>query len=191
MVICIDIDGTLTEPFYYLKRANDYFGMCLLPEDVRHYDVHLNYGIPRRMYLEFYERFGERIHFEASPRTGAAGIVGYLAETHDIHYVTARTVDMTSVSRAWLKFNGFPMGGLHCLGSHRKVEQARALGCDVFIEDRFENARELAEAGMAVLLMDCPYNQGTIPGVRRVHDWREAEVCIREMEADGKPLRIA
>ncbi len=191
MILCIDIDGTITEPFYYLERANDYFGICLMPEDMRHYDVDLNYGVPRQAYLDFYKFFGERIHYEAASRKGAAFELNRLAEFHEIHYVTAKAPEMFSVSKAWLQLNGFPQGQIHCIGSHYKVEKARELSCDVFVEDRKENAIELSKEGFQVFLMDCPYNQGIFPNVCRVFKWSEITFALENPLFEGRGLRTA
>ncbi|HKL11914.1 MAG TPA: hypothetical protein VJ990_10720 [Clostridia bacterium] len=191
MVVCIDIDGTITEPFYYLERANHYFGVYLMPEDIRHYEVDLNYGVSRQAYLDFYRLFGDRIHFEAKPRAGAAQVLNRISEFDEIHYVTARAPEMLGVSRKWLESNGFPKGGIHCLGSHHKVEKARELSCDIFFEDRKENAIELAFEGFEVVLMDCPYNQGDLAGVRRVGNWMEASLEVQKLSWGIKMLQTA
>jgi hypothetical protein len=60
------------------------------------------------------------------------------------------------------------------LGSHYKVERAKQLECDIFIEDRYENAIQLALEGFQVLLVDCSYNRlPLLPGITRVRDWIE------------------
>ncbi|MFT9498194.1 hypothetical protein [Anaerosolibacter sp.] len=80
------------------------------------------------------------------------------------------------------------------LGSHYKVNQAKELGCDIFIEDRYENAIQLALAGFEVLLMDCNYNRlPLIPGITRVYDWKEVYKVIEEYIAGSneKSTKIA
>jgi hypothetical protein len=53
------------------------------------------------------------------------------------------------------------------------VNKAREVNCDIFIEDRYENAVQLALTGFCVLLIDCEYNrQHTIPGITRVFSWQ-------------------
>ena len=52
------------------------------------------------------------------------------------------------------------MSSLSLLGSHDKVAKAYEFCCDIFIEDRYENAVQLSSHGFNVLLIDCYYNQG-------------------------------
>jgi uncharacterized HAD superfamily protein len=38
--LCIDIDGTITEAYYWLKAANRYFDADIQPYQVKEYDIH-------------------------------------------------------------------------------------------------------------------------------------------------------
>jgi len=51
--LCIDIDGTITEPFYWLNFANDYFGTSLKPFQITKYDIHEVLHLPKEQYLDF------------------------------------------------------------------------------------------------------------------------------------------
>ncbi len=37
--ICIDIDGTITEPYYWLEISNKYFKKNIKPEDITVYNI--------------------------------------------------------------------------------------------------------------------------------------------------------
>ena len=79
---------------------------------------------------------------------------------------------MEEVTKRWFLNYGIPNNDLHMLGSHFKVNKARELDCHIFIEDRYENALEIALAGFDVLLIDTNYNRlPLIPGIIRVYDW--------------------
>lgn len=174
--ICVDIDGTMTEPYYWLESANKWFKTNVTPEDVTEYDIHRVLNIKRSEYLEFYDELGETIHRNAAPRHHASKVLTQLAKFHNIYYVTAREERMKTVSIEWFKTHNMPAAPLYLLGSHHKAEQAKALGCDLFIEDKFENAIELAMAEVKVLLIDCTYNRfATILDTERVFDWLEIE----------------
>ena len=49
--ICIDIDGTITEPYYWLELANEYFGKNIKPYEVTKYEIHEVLNMPREDYL--------------------------------------------------------------------------------------------------------------------------------------------
>lgn len=178
--ICIDIDGTITDPYCWLDFANDYFNKNLEPKDVVKYNIDEVLGVPREKYDEFYGKFGKSLHLNAPLRKYAQEVLWDLRKENNIYYVTARSEEMEEVTRLWFDLNYLPMTELFLLGSHYKVKKAKELNCDLFLEDRYENAIQLALAGCEVILMDCNYNrEPLIPGITRVNNWKEAyeEIC--------------
>ncbi|WP_026894425.1 5' nucleotidase, NT5C type [Clostridiisalibacter paucivorans] len=172
--ICVDIDGTITAPYTWVEDANKYFKTKITEKDVTKYEIHEVLGVSRESYLEFYQRHGEKLHLEASPRIYAKYGLDTINIMHNLYYVTARQKNMENVTRKWFIKENLPKGELFLLGSHYKVEKAKELNCDIFIEDRYENAIQLATAGFEVLLMDCRYNRmPVIPGITRVFNWQE------------------
>ncbi|KJF27686.1 5' nucleotidase, NT5C type [Clostridium aceticum] len=177
--LCIDIDGTITEAYDWIPRANDYFNTKVTPKDVKVYDIHKVLGIKSEIYDEFYNLYGEVIHEEAKIRRGVKEVLTKLYEKHEIHFVTARQKKMKDVTEKWLSQHGVPLDTLSLLGKHDKVAKAQELACDVFIEDRYENAVQLAEYGFKVLLIDCYYNKGPLSsGITRVMNWLEIKDFI-------------
>ncbi len=191
--ICVDIDGTMTEPFYWLKAANAWFKTNVQPDEVREYDIHTVLGIKREAYLAFYDIFGEQLHRDSKPRPRASSTLHNLAKQHNIYYVTARQSIMESVTRDWFKQHNMPKAPLYLLGTHHKSEMAKQLNCDVFIEDRYENAIELAMSGTPVLLMDTSYNRfPTILDIERIFNWNDAERKINLLAREPElAFRIA
>ncbi|GKT36760.1 hypothetical protein ADUPG1_003218, partial [Aduncisulcus paluster] len=99
-----------------------------------------------------------------------------LSKHHNIYYVTAREQPMKEVTISWFKEHNMPQAPLYLLGSHHKADQAKMLNCDLFLEDKFENAIELAMSDIKVLLIDCTYNRfATILDTERVFNWKEIE----------------
>ncbi len=179
--LCIDIDGTITDAYYWLEMANKHFGTDIKPFQVTKYDIHEVLDISKEDYLKFYEMHGEEIHAKACLRDNAKEILWELEKQHKLSYVTARELRMKSVTESWFRRNNLPQGELYVLGTHYKVNKAKELKCHVFIEDRYENAIQLALAGFEVLLIDCYYNRySLIPGVTRVFNWRDIHKKIEE-----------
>jgi uncharacterized HAD superfamily protein len=169
---CIDIDGTITEAYDWIPRANDYFNTQIIPEMVTVYDEYLTLGVEQEAFAEFYHLFGETIYAEARIRAGVKEVLNALYTNHKLHFVTAREIEMKNVTEKWLSHHQIPMSSLSLLGSHDKVAKAHEFCCDIFIEDRYENAVQLSNHGFNVLLIDCYYNQGHLfPGITRVKDW--------------------
>lgn len=181
--ICIDIDGTITEAYDWIPRVNDYFNMNIIPENVKVYSIHKALGLHREAFDEFYNLYGEIIHEEAKIRVGVKEALEKLIKSHKIHFITAREAKMKNVTEKWLLHHELPLNTLSLLGSHNKVAKAQELECDIFIEDSYENAVQLAASGFTVLLMDCYYNQGHLyTGITRVMDWLEIIEFIEDYE---------
>lgn len=179
--ICIDIDGTVTEPHYWLRRANEHFGKEARPEEVACYEAHQALGIPEDDYAAFYDAYGEQLHAEAEIREGVQQVLNELFRSHSLHFVTARDERMRDVSLEWLEKHGVPLDSISLLGHPNKVQKARDLQSDLFLEDSLDNAMQLASAGFRVLLVDCSYNQANLPpNVTRVKDWHEIGRIINQ-----------
>lgn len=191
--LCIDIDGTITEAYDWIPRVNDYFNTNIKPKDVTVYEIHRVLGVDRAAYDLFYALYGESLHQESRIRKGAKKVLSNLYRQHQIHFVTAREERMKNVTYLWFSHHKIPMNSLTLLGSHDKVGTAKDLSCDIFIEDRYENAIQLAESGFEVLLMDCNYNKGPLPSnVTRVTNWFEIENIIENhAEKQLNDFRIA
>lgn len=178
--ICIDIDGTITDPYYWLDSANKYFNMNIKPQDVITYEINEVMGITVEEFFEYYEAHGEEIHLNASARDNARDIIRELAKKHNIFYVTAREEKMADVTYQWFKEHDLPEGKIYFIGGHYKVDKAKELNCHIFIEDRYENAEQLALAGINVLLFDCHYNrQSSLPKITRIHSWHDVQEEVR------------
>lgn len=172
--ICVDIDGTITDPFYWIEKANEFFGKSIKPEEVNTYHIHELYNVPLEASRKCYAVHGKEMHLNAKMRKGANIYLKKLAVFHHVFYITARMQQMDEVTHQWFKKNEIPLTEIFFLGSHDKLNKAKALGCDIFIEDRYENAIQLSEAGIKVLLVDCKYNRKKLNDhIKRVQSWQE------------------
>lgn len=97
-------------------------------------------------------------------------------------YITHRPVP-TEVSRAWLNRHGFPDAPVITVtGKGSKVQAARDLGIDVFVDDKYDNFVELNDAGILCLLYDRPHNRRE-DAARYVYDEQGHVVDIFEGRA--------
>lgn len=183
--ICVDIDGTITEPLYWLESVNHFFNTSIKLEEITSYDVfYTNYNISYDELLEYYKLNGAEIHANANIRENASYYLQELYRIHDLYYVTARMSYMDDVTKTWLEKYGIPYKEIHLLGSHDKLDKAKELNCDIFIEDRYENAIQLSEAGIDVILIDCVYNQDELNDkITRAHNWSDIFNTIKRMES--------
>ena len=178
--ICIDIDGTITEPYYWVDYANMYFNLNIKEADVTKYEIYDVLGISSDEVNGFYKMYGEEMLSNAQVRSNARSILWELYNKHNIYYVTARDNSLRALTEEWFKYNDLPKGELYMLGSHYKVDKAKELNCNIFLEDRYENAVELAGAGFKVYLLDCNYNiDKLLNGIQRVSNWEQVNRLIK------------
>jgi len=180
--ICIDIDGTLTDPYYFLNLANKYFNKNITEEQVTEYYICKIYGTTESEYAEFYEKNRWELHSTQKLRANVKDILRKIHFKHNIYFVTARERSLKMLTYGYLRKNNIPFDNLFLLGTHHKVKKATELNCDVFIEDSYENAIELSEAGFTVLLLDTNYNRLPLnDNIIRVHNWIEIYYEINKL----------
>lgn len=84
-------------------------------------------------------------------------------------YVTSRPVD-TAVTEAWLDEHGFPARPVYTVGvDTSKVDVLKKAGCEIYVDDRYENFVEINQAGICCYLMDTPHNQRYNVGHKRIY----------------------
>lgn len=189
--ICIDIDGTVTDAYYWLGEANRFFGKNVAQKDVTRYEIHKVMGVKQEDYNDFYDALGEKLHGESEIRPGAQEVIERLSGQSGIHFVTARQETMRDVSTEWLRKYKVPFDTITLLGHSHKAASAKNLKCDWFIEDSLSNATELSKAGFNILLVDCSYNKGTLPSnIKRVGNWHQIEEIIQNAQHQSKRLSV-
>lgn len=180
--ICIDIDGTITDAYYWLDSCNEYFNRNVTEEEVTEYYIHKVLGIVEEDYNEFYEKFKFKLHEEQKIRQDAKTFINKLSGLHNIYFVTARDKSLTMLTHSYLRKNNIPYDDLFVLGSHYKVDTARKLNSDVFIEDNYDNAIQLSAAGFKVLLIDTNYNRQALnENITRVYGWNQIYEIIDKL----------
>ena len=190
--IGIDIDGTVTEPYYWLPRANRYFNTNVKPEEVTDYAIDKVLGIQRKDYDKFYATYGKALHSEAKIHPGVSEVLNRLAPDYGLHFITAREETMRDVSVDWLRKYYLPLDTISLVGGQNKSHQAKKLHCEVFLEDCYENALLLSEAGIHVLLLDCSYNKGPLPqNVTRVKNWYQIRHMIENISKQSQTIPYA
>lgn len=187
--ICIDIDGTITDPYYWLDMANRFFSKRLTEEQVTEYYIHQVLGIEEHEYEKFYEENKFRMHSEQKIREDVSIVLETLSIIHRIYFVTARNVELEMLTHSYLKKNNIPYDGLFLLGSHYKVDKAIELKCNIFIEDNYDNAVQLSNEGFKVLLIDTNYNRKPLnKNIVRVYNWKEILFIISELSLQSKVM---
>lgn len=88
-------------------------------------------------------------------------------------YITSRPVP-TKVSEDWLDKNGFPHRPVYTIGLNQsKADVIHDSGCEIFVDDRFDNFVELNKAGICCYLFDAPHNRRYDVGYKRIKSLKE------------------
>ena len=151
----LDIDGVLAD-----------FNGHILKDYGDHTPVHWNDPVIRNLFEEIKEdpEFWANIPPLIKPEE-----LGFEPEC----YITARSIG-EDVCRLWLDLNGFPSAKIYCVGNtDSKVEIAKKANIDIFIDDSFNNFRELNEAGVCTLLYTQPYNKAYNVGHKRIDNFQQ------------------
>ena len=187
--ICIDIDGTITDPYYWLSYANNYFYSNISENQVTSYDISKVLNIEQSDYLEFYEKFKFEIHTTQKLRNDVKDILDELNRFNNLYFVTARDKSLELVTFLYLLNHQIPFDEIFLLGTHNKVPKAKDLNCDIFIEDSYDNAIELSNSGFKVILIDTNYNRLPLsPNIIRAHNWMEISQIITEISKQKEAI---
>ncbi len=184
--IGIDIDGTLTEPDFWVDIMNEYFHKELDYKTNQIYDWLEAYEIDEDEFSVFYRNEGPEMHYQAKIRDNAQEVISFFNNHHEICYLTARQKWLSEVTAKWL--DKYQLPGEHfILGTHNKLPYAKELGCDLFIEDNYNVANELAEGGIKVLLLNCSYNihKKIDRSIVRVNNWLDIKKAIMDFSQRG------
>ena len=187
--ICIDIDGTITDPYYWLSYANNYFNSNISENQVTSYDISKVLNIKQNDYLEFYEKFKFEIHTNQKLRPDVKDILDELYKFNNLYFVTAREKSLELVTFLYLLNHEIPFDEIYILGTHNKVPKAKDLNCDIFIEDSYDNAIELSNSGFKVILIDTNYNRLPLNhNIIRAHNWMEISQIITEISREKEAI---
>jgi uncharacterized HAD superfamily protein len=174
-----DIDGVLTndddgQNNIWLETASTYFGE---PIQKAAYHVEEAFNKTREEVEEFFQACIEEIFTSVPVRDYAPETLRALAERGGIiHLITHRDTRHRQITETWLRRHGIPYHSLTMCPTgygYSKKERCLELGVQFFVDDKLENAEEVAAAGIYTLLFHASHNAGRPTKVPLVKDWRE------------------
>jgi hypothetical protein len=200
MRIGVDIDDVLVETMpAYLRAFEERFGRPVPLAQARWDPFELFPDIPPHERLAFFDAlrrsrfmFTRPAHPDAPPAVRALAAAG-----HTLVVLSGRPQPHLGETEEMLK----RIGIRDCFAAivHRdgetiaeyKRREAGRLGLDVLVEDEFPAACAVAEAGVPVLLMDRPWNQGPLsPRMVRIVSWAEALARLAAWPGEQPPLPL-
>lgn len=182
--IGIDIDGTVTDPATFIPFLNEAFNKKLLFSEITQYDLAPLYGITSEQFYHWFRQNDGRVYQEARVAPQAKEVLDHLYVNNQLIYISARDEKHAKLTSNWFEQNEIPYHHIELLGSHNKIEYSKQNEIQLFLEDKMDNANELAEELLIpIILFDTPYNQGSLhQHVQRVHSWPEAQQFIQTLK---------
>jgi len=182
--IGLDIDGVIVDyiqPVLPLlsevcKRQVTYSELC-------HWDLSKALDVPvHKINAVWSEMYNNRLLLEAPPVEGALDGIRSLSG-HELCIITGRPYMIKHVTETW--FSNYAVKYDELIFATPGSKLSVAGGIDVFIEDYYEEAIRLSEAGIFTLLYDRPWNQSLFlpDSCRRVKDWNDIVSVVRTIEA--------
>jgi hypothetical protein len=157
--IGLDIDEVLADWMGGYKERYGY------PEEHEFNSWHVSYDIWDRIGVE---NVGENFYSNLKVKTKPEDIP---FEPHC--YITTRNVD-TKITEEWLYRNGFPCVPVYTVGKgNSKVEIAKEVGVEWFVDDVYKNFLELNRAGICCFLFDAPHNRRFNVGHKRIYSLKD------------------
>jgi len=185
MKIAIDVDevlGNFTDPMIVFLNAK--FDGTLKKENLKRYRFWKDFGLSMEDGLKLMNEFYVTDLFKnIMPIAGSIDGIKELKKKNELFVITSRQKKIVGKeTEKWLdkyfrnSFNGLYFSSNSSFGesANPKHKFCKKLGADVIIEDSLYTARECASAGIKVLLLDYPWNQGALhKNITRVKDWDE------------------
>lgn len=189
MRIGIDIDDVIADTVNAVVTFhNGAYGTCLKRGDFLSYKFWETWGGSKEETIQKMRIFNEEGYGSATPPIdGALCALSILkGRGHELFAITARPDSVAKLTEEWVNAH-FP--GIFCAIKFsnayaggdikkKKSDICKNLCISMMIEDDIDYAIDCAESGISVILLDCPWNQGELPGnVQRVFSWDDV-ICI-------------
>lgn len=173
----IDIDGTVTSPTTFVPYLNKSFNLNLTYNDIKDYNLAKAVNITDEEMSKWFLQNEAGIYQESPLAENVRETLEQWHQDYQLIYISARDKRYEEITYDWFAENNMPYHAIHCTGKHNKVVPVQENKIDLFFEDNYKNACQIAEeCGIPVVLFDTPYNQGPLPNmVKRVSNWQEAK----------------
>ena len=185
-IIGVDFDDvTFSTNEAMCRYHNKKYGTNYQLSDVRLWDLSSLWRCEmEEVFLRWHEFYASPEHLLIAPVPGAVEALALLAQSAEVHIITARPLDFEEVTRKLLQQHAPFLNNIHFInklgvkdGHHRtKAETCEELGVEVLVDDHLGYAEGVALRGIPVFLFNRPWNEEVIvlpQGVRRVHSWEE------------------
>jgi len=189
-IIGFDLDDVLLNfNDALLPYHNHHFGTSYEREHIKSFNLSVLWGCSESEVIERVLNFYQSPeHRDASPVEGAVQAIRNLKKRHKLFIVTARHEEIKEETLGWVDKHFPKMFEAvhftnHFYGNKKrgKGEVCVELGIEIFVDDSINNAKDITNFGIPVLLFDTPWNQTEVnEPINRVYSWEEIEKHINE-----------
>jgi uncharacterized HAD superfamily protein len=174
----IDIDGVLTDEgpdnnSIWQQKMNEFFEREITLKEYT-YDLAKAFAINNQELNDFIQAKIEEVYSSVKPINKARDILAELErEGHRLILITARHEEHRSLTEKWLNDHNIPYHELH--HEHDKAPLAAKKNISLFIDDKKENALEIAAKDIPVFLVS-KYHNYDFKGnhkITKVNNWDE------------------
>lgn len=179
LVLGFDIDGVLTNDDdgsnnLWLQKAAEYFEQEMIRPS-----FYIEEAFDRSVeeVQKFFQIQAESIMSSVPIRKNCSAVLAeFWSKGHTIHLITARDEEHRQLTKDWLAKHGLNYHELHMSPrgqSYSKGDRCRELGVHFFVDDKFENALDVAQHGIYTLLFNASHNHGKQTNLPRITSWSE------------------
>ncbi len=196
MNIGIDIDDTISETFeillpyaqkYTIEELGKEGTIDFNKECVNHYYIEEMFNWSKEESVRFWNKYIDEILENVNIKVFASDIIKRLKEKgNNIFLITARwntnENNVENVTIKWLENNNVIYDKLFLNAeANRKVQIVEENNIDIFIDDSFENCKDVSERTKAkVYMMNTRVNEKfSLQNIKRVYSWSEIEHLIK------------
>ncbi|MCL6616486.1 MAG: hypothetical protein K6T39_05130, partial [Anoxybacillus ayderensis] len=141
----IDIDGTVTCPSTFIPYLNKSFQKNLTLDDITDYDLVPFLDTTEEKLNEWMEQYEPIIYSEAPLANGALEVINSWKDEYELYYISARGRHLYEITEKWFQQQGVHYHHIELIGSHDKIEAVKKYKIDMFFEDKYDNACDIAE----------------------------------------------
>ena len=178
MNLGFDIDGVISDFVRtFIELVKKRYDLVIKEADIYCHDLDLVLGISKEERNELIrETLQENLALNADAKKTMEKLY---SENHQIFILTARSQDLASVTKGWLKKKGIPYSQVIQLDEGKKYLADVSL--DLVVEDNLEDAIGWSQKVKNILIYDHPWNQSfNVKGLfKRVYNWNE---ILKEIE---------
>ncbi len=177
-IIGFDLDDTVWDfnrPFVsYMNNTN---GTNVAYADITSFVFQEIYSLPLEEMKVHFSKFCRHHHDTVPLNPGVKAAISGLFKEHSLIGITARSEKVAELTHKHINYLGIGevFNDIYFTDERSKVDICRKNGVCLLFEDALHNAKEVAAAGIPVIMPNRPWNQEETPtGVIRVNGWKQA-----------------